>query len=131
MAETNFLQETETVLKRNGKSINDILYGMMLKGDEYGDYQGKSFYFSRDDFINLAKNTNYDRGYGHHEIVQEIKLVGKNFWLERHEYDGSEWWEFKTKPKKPKIYKKPKHLFSNVAAQDYLKISHTDYEGSI
>lgn len=25
-------------------------------------------------------------------------VVGKDFWLERGEYDGSEWWSFKTTP---------------------------------
>lgn len=28
-------------------------------------------------------------------------VVGKDFWLERHEYDGSEWWEFKSIPMEP------------------------------
>lgn len=25
-------------------------------------------------------------------------VVGDDWWLERHEYDGSEWWEFKRLP---------------------------------
>ena len=28
-------------------------------------------------------------------------VVGNNWWLERHEYDGSEWWEYKQFPVKP------------------------------
>jgi hypothetical protein len=26
-------------------------------------------------------------------------VIGSDWWLERHEYDGSEWWEFKSLPK--------------------------------
>jgi hypothetical protein len=35
----------------------------------------------------------------------KIIVVGKDWWLERHEYDGSEWWEFKTMPDKNKYLK--------------------------
>lgn len=35
-----------------------------------------------------------------------LKIVGDNWWLERHEYDGAEWFEFKTLPQKPKIKEK-------------------------
>ena len=27
-----------------------------------------------------------------------LKNLGRDFWLERHEYDGSEWWEYKSIP---------------------------------
>lgn len=30
-----------------------------------------------------------------------LTLVGEDFWLERKEYDGQEWWEYKTTPIKP------------------------------
>ena len=43
-------------------------------------------------------NFEYDDGYGITEVNMGLKLVGKDFWLERHEYDGSEWWEYKTLP---------------------------------
>jgi len=29
-----------------------------------------------------------------------LTVAGDDWWLERHGYDGSEWWEFKTLPKK-------------------------------
>lgn len=35
------------------------------------------------------------------EIDMGLIVVGKDFWLERHEYDGSEWWEFKSIPMEP------------------------------
>jgi hypothetical protein len=30
-----------------------------------------------------------------------LEIVGDDWWLERHEYDGAEWWEYKTKPSMP------------------------------
>ena len=45
---------------------------------------------------------NYDDSYGCQEINDNLIVVGKDWWLERHDYDGSEWWEFKRLPVKPK-----------------------------
>ena len=39
---------------------------------------------------------------GIEHVCLGLLVVGDNWWLERHEYDGSEWWEFKTIPNKPK-----------------------------
>ena len=52
---------------------------------------------------NFSSNANfsYDNGYGGEEIPLDLIVVGKDFWLERHEYDGSEWWEFKSMPDEP------------------------------
>ena len=43
-------------------------------------------------------NVEYNDRYGLEEINTKLILVGKDFWLERHEYDGSEWWEYKSMP---------------------------------
>lgn len=45
---------------------------------------------------------NVNNGYGWPEIPKDLVVVGDNWWLERAEYDGSEWWEFKTIPKEPR-----------------------------
>ena len=55
---------------------------------------------SWNDFAALA-NFKYDRGYVGQEIHGGLKVVGDDWWLERGEYDGSEWWEFKSLPEKP------------------------------
>ena len=60
------------------------------------EYKG---YFSFDKFKEIA-DFEYDDGYGGAEIP-DVRIVGSNWWLERGEYDGSEWWEFKTIPQKP------------------------------
>ena len=58
--------------------------------------------------ISIMKENNkeYDDGYGETEVKDDLQIVGANWWLERHEYDGSEWWEFKSLPTQPEEYKK-------------------------
>ena len=43
----------------------------------------------------------YSSSFGIEYINLDLKVVGKDWWFERHEYDGSEWWEFKKLPEKP------------------------------
>ena len=86
----NLLKETEEILKLWGKSLDDIT---CVFGDE--------FQITIDNFIEIAKRTDYDDGYGLEEIATDLIVAGKDFWLERHEYDGSEWWEFKEHPTPP------------------------------
>ena len=33
------------------------------------------------------------------EVAEDLVVVGDNWWIERHEYDGNEWWEYKEKAK--------------------------------
>ena len=82
----NLLEETLEILKRNDRTPQDVLW--------VGDQYKKTTW---DDFASIA-NFNYDNGYGGNEIADELVVVGKDFWLERGEYDGSEWWSFKTTP---------------------------------
>ena len=32
-------------------------------------------------------------------MAEDLVVVGDNWWIERRDYDGSEWWEYKEKPK--------------------------------
>ena len=84
----NFLNETLEKLQENGKTENDVLF-VMCNG-----------YFSFEKFKEISDFI-YSDGYGSPEIPTNIMIVGYNWWLERGEYDGSEWWEFKTLPKRP------------------------------
>ena len=61
-----------------------------------------SGYFSFDEFISVSQNYDYNGSYGSNYIKLDFKIIGKDWWLERSEYDGAEWWEFKSFPKKPK-----------------------------
>jgi len=87
----NLLKETLFILKSNDKKESDVLWcGIQNEGS-----------FSWKTFKKLA-NFEYNNGYCGNEVASYLLVVGKDFWLERHEYDGSEWWEFKTMPKKPR-----------------------------
>lgn len=84
----NLLQETITILSMNGKSLKDIQFVYTDEGCFVPTNGCKRFL-----------DVEYDNDFGGNEIRMDLKLVGKDFWLERHEYDGSEWWEFKQLPK--------------------------------
>lgn len=87
----NLLVETLSCLENNNKREEDIKFVMLL--DKWATWEN---------FKEIAKDINYDEGYGRAEISEELFIVGRDFWLERHEYDGSEWWELKSMPKRPK-----------------------------
>jgi hypothetical protein len=93
---TNLLEETLDVLKANGKTPDDVRW-VGNKGSNASTWQ---------EFKRLAK-VNYDNGYGSAEIDTTLVVVGSDWWLERHEYDGSEWWEFKSLPHRPIQTPKP------------------------
>lgn len=78
------------ILKDNGKTIEDIVW-----------VGSKRHFVDKETFIKLA-NIDYDDDYGSSQVATNLLVVGKNWWLERGEYDGSEWWEFKKMPLKPK-----------------------------
>lgn len=82
----NLLKETKQILKEHGKTIKDIVA-----------VQGSDFGIRVDDFIRLA-DTLYDNGFGSQKVAEDLVVIGNGFWLERHEYDGSEWWEYKECP---------------------------------
>lgn len=86
---TNLWEETIADLEENGKKWEDVEF---VCTDDYVLVN----------FEKEAKEIYYDSGYGGAEIPMNLKVVGSDFWMERHEYDGSEWWEYKTMPKKPK-----------------------------
>lgn len=86
----NLLKETAEKLKDNGKTPDDVLW------------VGSVGSYSTWENFAIVANVEYDSGYGGAEVAEDLLVVGKNWWLERHEYDGSEWWEFKSLPPKPK-----------------------------
>lgn len=86
---TNLKEETIDKLHRCGKETSDIVW-----------IGCKDFKIPADLFWKLADKS-YDAGYGAPEVATDLIIVGDNWWLERSEYDGSEWWEFKTIPMEP------------------------------
>jgi len=93
----NLLEETKRVLGENGKTIFDVLW-----------FGTKEAVFDVD--IQRLFSVDYNTGFGRQEIPGELLVVGEDWWLERHEYDGSEWWEFKAMPVKPAAIKQGNNL---------------------
>lgn len=87
----NLKEETLQIMKNHGKSMDDVIW----VGCE-------DFAIPMEDFWKLA-DTTYDSGFGAAEVAQDLIVVGEDWWLERHEYDGSEWWEYKVVLSKPEV----------------------------
>lgn len=84
---SNLWEETIEFLKENGKTFEDVLF-----------IQGEDFKVTKENFESVAKKTDYDDGFGAQHVATDLVLVGDNWWIERAEYDGSEWWEYKSIP---------------------------------
>lgn len=99
----NFLTETEYALAEHGKSWDDIDY--IVCGNSV---------FTKPSEIKHMFNFEYEMGF-HYAVRTLIQIVGNDtnghWWLERMEYDGQEWWEFKQKPLPTKNEKYPFDTF--------------------
>lgn len=101
----NLLEETLEYLSRHGKTESDIRF-VLCRNHSFSWKEAKPMF----DFV-------YDDGYGGQEVESGLKVVGVDFWLERHEYDGSEWWEFKQIPTIPE--EQPEYPFSTFREHDF------------
>lgn len=93
---SNLLQETLDIMQAHDKSPDDVRW-CGNRADKYGSIEDAEYSCSWNEFAVLA-DREYDEGHGGQEVADDLVIVGEDWWLERHEYDGSEWWEFKTLP---------------------------------
>ena len=84
----NLYQQAIETLNENGKSAKDVEW----VGSE-------EVYFTWKEFVKLGQDETH--------AVDDLVIVGKDFWLERKFSDLDEWWEFKKKPKKSHTRIKP------------------------
>lgn len=104
----NLLTETLELLKRQGKSPENVQW-VGVKERDFLDFFPSLNTPPKDKAVPIGSwgefaafaDFDYNDGYGGNEINGDLVIVGDDWWLERVEYDGSEWWEFKTLPKKP------------------------------
>lgn len=90
---TNLLAETLEIMARSEHTPEDVVY----VGSVYDNPHGCSW----SEFEQLA-DVEYDAGYGGAEVAEDLMVIfSDGSWLERGEYDGSEWWEFKRSPRIP------------------------------
>lgn len=85
----SFLAETIKKIEGSGHVTEEVEW----VGSSDGNYA-----ISWEEFTKIS-NFDYDSGFGGEEIPVDLVVVGNDWWLERYEYDGSEWWEYKTKPR--------------------------------
>lgn len=88
----NLYEETVNTLEYYDKDWNDVI-GIC----------GDNIRIPLQNFKKMANKT-YDSGFGLAEVPRDLKIVGEDWWFERAEYDGAEWWEFK---KIPDVYNLP------------------------
>ena len=86
---TNLLEETLEALASRRKGPSHVRW--------VGSADGK-WAISWDEFVLIAKGTNYASSFGSAEIMRDLVIVGTSWWLSRGEYDGSEWWDFNECP---------------------------------
>lgn len=98
----NLLKETLEILDSHEKTPDDVEW--------IGGIAEDGFWFNWDDFAAVAKDTNYDNGFGGQEVAKDLVIAGNGWWLERDEYDGAEDWAFKAMPPRPEISRLPKNL---------------------
>lgn len=89
---TNLLVETIEALRKHGKTPEDVQW--IGTPERCFNWMG---------FEMLAKDFKYDAGLGSAEVNSALLVVGEDWWLERGEYDGAEWWSFKCIPELPKV----------------------------
>ena len=84
MAKINLLQETVEILHSHDKTPEAVRW----VGSKDGKYAVTWEEFSR--FADCV----YDRDYNKQYVARDLVVVGDNWWLERKEYEGAEWWIF-------------------------------------
>jgi hypothetical protein len=96
---SNLLKKTKELMSTHNKTPQDVLW----VGCE-------TFRSTWDNFAEIADATDCDNVFRCTQVAQNLVVVGKDWWLERQEYDGSEGWRYKTTPKMPDEEKSIKAL---------------------
>lgn len=94
----------EELISILGDKLNEIKCARLTRDYTFDDSDDVSYIELKQGYtpINLdlflsELDFNYDNGYGGQELFGTVWL-NNGVWLERGEYDGSEWWEIKEYP---------------------------------
>ena len=98
---TNFLEETIGQLCTCELTPKDVRW-----------VGNQDIWFSWDEFVTIA-DFSYDPGFGAQEVVSDIMVVGDGWYMDRYEYDGSEFWDFHSVIEKPLVHHVPRSLHEN------------------
>lgn len=95
--------------KRAKELVNSIAFAKIQYGNDYDDdrciIELRSNRTQQDEqsFLETLASINYDNGYGGQELFGTI-VFKDGTWLERGEYDGSEWWEHRKLPTEESLF---------------------------
>lgn len=103
---SNLLDETQKILAKHNHTLDDILY---MQGSASESESPLTAKVDANTLRNLL-DFEYYSGFGCVDININLKLIGADFWLERHEYDGSEWWVYKQYPTIPAEFCSPRAI---------------------
>lgn len=104
----NALEELLNILERNNCSVKCAYITTERNSywDDDDDYiQSKPILlkegYTPEEYEEFLEKLNfeYDAGYGGQELFGTVWLMEEGTWLERGEYDGSEWWDYRKCPK--------------------------------
>ena len=108
----DIIQETKDFMTAHGYSRKDIQW-----------IGGKDFTIPVSDFWD-SKPQFYDAGYGWQQVATDLTIVFKDgSWLERDEYDGSEWWQHRICPSMPLRIESAKKFVSDEHEASLAKIN--------
>ena len=109
---SNLLYETREAIEQSKHHPRDIIFiGSKCSGHRC----------TWQEFIGLA-NQQYDSGYGSQEVALDLIIVFKDSsYLEREEYDGSEWWRLIEPFTMPLSNHIIRHLFKKGFMEDTLE----------
>jgi len=113
----NLLKETIEVIEGHGYTYKDVL---CVAGDDYR--------FTWDTFVSLA-NVEYDSGFGSQEVAMDLKVIGKDWYMTRDEYDGAESWAFHKMPSIKLPVQTPKSLVVGEDLVGWERLSDIDKGG--
>ena len=97
------MHDCRRYFKKEDLTIDELLKMIRLASLRCGEevcLSSKRTILDEDRFVKFLINTEYYPGYGE-QYLFGIIVFNDESWLERGEYDGSEWWEIKRMPKEP------------------------------
>ena len=87
------LEQTLDAMKHVGQGIKDVAW-----------VGTRDFHTTWAQFAKEVMDYEYSDGFGGAEVEGSLKVVFHDgTWLERGEYDGSEWWAYKKLPTQPEV----------------------------
>ena len=104
----NLGTETRHVLEEHGKAVSDVKWAVID-----GLYK-----LNPATFFNVADTIFYDEGFGGNEINLRLVIIGDGWRLERREYDGSEWWQYKEDIDPDKLVEQTDNVLMKMAISD-------------